>query len=91
MGKCKANYDLMISDFKMPKPDPEEIKKFIECFGDKMQENQIKLLQLMADNIFGFYFKSHNMKCKDVSPNPSHICIFAFEHEKAKGEITIFM
>lgn len=75
----------------MPKPDPEEINKFIKCFGSKMKDNQIKLLQLMADNIYRFHLRSHNTDCKSNSERVTHTCIFAFEHENVKGEITILI
>jgi hypothetical protein len=90
MEKCKKNHDLKISNFKMPQPDPEEIKKFIECFGNKMKDDQVKILQLMADNIYRFHLESHNMECKNKSGlGPVNTCIFSFEHENTKGEITI--
>ena len=97
MTKCKGGTELKLCDFKMPKPDPEEVKRFIELFGKKMKKNQIELLELFAEKIYGFRLESHNVEVVHdrfnhwMNGGSGHTCIFRFDHDGVKGEITIYI
>jgi transcriptional regulator of met regulon len=67
----------------------QDVNKFIRCFKSKLDTSQIKLLKLLSKNIYGIHLQRHAVNSGLMSDSIVHECVFNFEHEKSKGDITI--
>jgi hypothetical protein len=69
----------------------QDVNEFVRCFKSKLYPSQIKLLKLLSKNIYGIHLQKHtiNSSMSMMSDSIVHECVFNFEHEKSKGDITI--
>lgn len=96
MGSCKQVLtDVDMCDFKETKSEVIDVHTFIKYYRKRLKKSQIDLLNLMAENIYGFHLDNEIIYEQEdrvktlLYGKHTHVAEFKFEHEGAEGKIII--
>lgn len=97
MSGCKKEMDnSILNDLSIQKTEPtkEQITDFIKFYRRDMTNDQICLLELMRDKVFGFQLISQDVGIREEFYHQIQykiLCIFSFSFERVEGEIKIYI